>query len=88
MWTINLTAHNFTFTKINFLPVAGNTEELSASAMMPIINWVGIFPDDTSVTTSEPADFDTVKLEEEKSTNVSVKKLENFSQNSHFLTHT
>ena len=31
------------------------------------------------MTTSEPADFDTVKLEVEKSTNVSVKKLEIFT---------
>ena len=34
-----------------------------------------MFLDDTSVTTSEPANFDTVKLEEENSTNVSVNKL-------------
>ena len=38
-----------------------------------------MIPDDTSVTTSEPADFNTVKSVEEKSTNVSVKKLENYS---------
>ena len=38
-----------------------------------------MFPDDTSVTSSEPTDFDTVKLEAEKSTNVSVKKLEKYS---------
>ena len=38
-----------------------------------------MFADDTSVTTSEPADFDTVKLVEEKSTNVSVRKLKNYS---------
>ena len=30
-----------------------------------------MFPDDTSVTTSEPTDSDAVKLVEEKSTNVS-----------------
>ena len=66
--------------KINSIPVAGNADELSVSAMIPIINdCEGMFPDDTSVTTSEPADFDTVKLVEEKSINVSVKKLENFS---------
>ena len=38
-----------------------------------------MFLDDTSVTTSEPANFNTVKSVEEKPTNVSVKKLENYS---------
>ena len=57
--------------------------------MMPITNdWEGMFPDDTSVTTSEPADFDTVKLVEEKSINVSVKKLKNYSYTHGYYCHT
>jgi len=45
-----------------------------ASAMTPIINELDdVFPDDTSVTVSEPANSDIVKLGEEKSTNISIK---------------
>ena len=46
-----------------------------------------MFPDDTSVTTSEPADFDTVKLEEENSTNVSVKEFGNYSHTHGYYCH-
>ena len=34
-----------------------------------------VFPDDTNVTISEPADADTFKLEDEKSTNKSANKM-------------
>jgi len=47
--------------------------------MTSIINELdGIFPDDTSVTVSEPANSDIVKSEE-KSTNISIKCHNNFS---------
>ena len=41
--------------------------------MTPMMNDSdGVFPDDTNVTISEPADVDTLKLEDDNSTNISV----------------
>ena len=59
------------------IPVAGDLEELSASAITPMINDSDrvLFPDDTNVTVSELSDADTFKLEDENSTNTSVKKM-------------
>ena len=36
-----------------------------------------VFPDDTNVTISEPADVDTFRLEDDNSTNISAKKIKN-----------
>ena len=61
---------------INYIPVAGDLEELSASAMTPMINDSDrVFSDDTNVTVSEISDADTFKLEDENSTSTSVKKM-------------
>ena len=61
---------------INYIPLAGDSVELSASAMTPMINDSDrVFPDDTNVTVSESSDADTFKLEDENSTNTSVKKM-------------
>ena len=46
--------------------------------MTPMMNDSdGVFPDDTNVTISEPADVDTLKLEDDNSTNISVNKIKN-----------
>ena len=44
--------------------------------MTPMINDSdGVFPDDTNVTMSKPADADTFKLEDDNSTNISANKM-------------
>ena len=59
-----------------YVPLAGDSEELLASTMTPMINDSDrVFPDDTNVTVSESSDADTFKLEDENSTNTSVKKM-------------
>ena len=58
-----------------YVPVAALLEELSTSAITLTLNDREVDLVITSVTTSEPADFGTVRLEEWNSTNVSVKIL-------------
>ena len=64
----------YNLNNINYIPVAGGLVELSASTMTPIVNDSHrVYPDDTNVTVSESSDADTFKLEDENSTNTSVK---------------
>ena len=61
---------------INYIPVAGDSEELSASAITPMINdWDRVFSDITNAIITDPSDADTFILEDENSTTTSVKKM-------------
>ena len=62
------------------IPVAGDSEELSASAMTPMIkDWDRVFTDVTNVTTSDLFDTNTLKLEDENSTTISVKEMKSLA---------
>ena len=61
---------------INYIPVAGDSEELSASAMTPMINdWDRVFSDITNAIITDAFDADTLILEDENSTTTSVKTM-------------
>ena len=60
------------------LPVATDDDELLASAMAVTLNgWDWVWPDNTRVTTSDPLDSDTDKVEELNSTVVTIWEIRN-----------
>ena len=70
----------YNLNNIYYIPLAGDSEELSALAMTPTINdWDRVFAGVTNVTTNDLFDADTLILEDENSTTISVKKMKSLA---------